>query len=169
MNALLRHIFSIAIFIAITGCSSSVMLDEQPVIKKGQFKTGALSDTSIHPSKNLSINDRNGLSAKHSVYFDFDSYIIKNDYKLMLEKHASYLTNNHNRRIIIQGHTDERGTSEYNLALGQKRAKAVVRWLTLLGVDDNQLEAVSFGKEKPRTAAQDEASYAENRRADIVY
>ena len=87
----------------------------------------------------------------------------------MVENHARYLVAHKDRKVVIQGNTDERGGSEYNLALGQKRAEAVRRALVLLGVSDNQVEAVSFGKEKPKALGSDEAAYAENRRADIAY
>ena len=86
-----------------------------------------------------------------------------------VEAHARFLTTNKGRRIVIQGNTDERGSREYNLALGQKRAEAVRRSLSLLGVPETQMEAVSLGEEKPRSSGTDEASLAENRRADIVY
>ncbi|MCY1353336.1 Outer membrane protein P6 [compost metagenome] len=103
------------------------------------------------------------------MYFDFDSYTVKSDYQGMLTEHAKYLGANKGRKILIQGNTDERGTSEYNLALGQKRAEAVRRSLGSMGVPDGQMEAVSLGKEKPKATGHDEASWAENRRADINY
>ncbi|MGA2552279.1 MAG: peptidoglycan-associated lipoprotein Pal [Burkholderiaceae bacterium] len=108
-------------------------------------------------------------NAKRSIYFDFDSFVVKDEYRPIIEENARFLTKNKNRRIVIQGNTDERGGSEYNLALGQKRAEAVRRALALLGVSDSQMEAVSFGKEKPKALGHDEASWAENRRDDIVY
>ncbi len=103
------------------------------------------------------------------MYFDFDSYSVKPDYQGMLSEHSKYLGANKGRRILIQGNTDERGTSEYNLALGQKRAEAVRRSLSSLGVPESQMEAVSLGKEKPKATGHDEAAWAENRRADITY
>ena len=87
----------------------------------------------------------------------------------MLSAHASYLKANPSQKIIIQGNTDDRGTAEYNLALGQRRSDAVRKSLNLMGVSDNQIEAVSFGKEKPKAEGDNEAAWAENRRADIVY
>ena len=90
-------------------------------------------------------------------------------YQKMLSAHASYLKANPTQKIIIQGNTDERGTTEYNLALGQRRSDAVRKSLNLMGVSDNQMEAVSFGKEKPKAEGDTEAAWAENRRADIVY
>ena len=115
------------------------------------------------------LNDATGMLAKRSVYFDFDSYVVKDEFKPVIEAHSQYLIKNTDRKIVIQGNTDERGGSEYNLALGQKRAEAVRRDLNLLGVADSQIEAVSFGKEKPKATGSNEAAWAENRRADIAY
>jgi peptidoglycan-associated lipoprotein len=115
------------------------------------------------------LNNPNGPLAKRSVYFDFDSYTVKDDYQPLLEAHARYLRSHPDRHVLIQGNTDERGTSEYNLALGERRSQAVLLDLETLGVPDSQLEAVSFGKEKPVALGHDEASWAQNRRADLVY
>ncbi|HKT66454.1 MAG TPA: peptidoglycan-associated lipoprotein Pal, partial [Burkholderia sp.] len=104
-----------------------------------------------------------------SIYFDFDSYSVKDEYQPLMQQHAQYLKSHPQRHVLIQGNTDERGTSEYNLALGQKRAEAVRRAMALLGVNDSQMEAVSLGKEKPQASGHDEASWAQNRRADLVY
>ena len=109
------------------------------------------------------------LAQQRSVYFDFDSYTVAEQYRGMVETHARYLSGNTQQRIVIEGNTDERGGSEYNLALGQRRADAVRRMMTLLGVSDSQIETISFGKEKPRATGSSEADWAENRRADIVY
>ena len=103
------------------------------------------------------------------IYFDFDSYVVKPEFQGAIEAHARYLTANKSRKMAIEGHTDERGGREYNLALGQKRAEAVRRALGLLGVTDSQVEAVSFGKEKPAASGFDESSMAKNRRAEISY
>lgn len=104
-----------------------------------------------------------------TIYFDFDSYVVKPEFQSVIEAHARYLAANTSRKIAIEGHTDERGGREYNLALGQKRAEAVRRALGLSGVTDSQVEAVSFGKEKPATSGFDESSMAKNRRAEIRY
>jgi len=103
------------------------------------------------------------------VYFDFDSYTIKPEFQSLIDGHARFLRANTQRRVQVEGHTDERGGREYNLALGQRRSEAVRRALTLLGVNDAQIEAVSFGKEKPAVPGSDEAAWAKNRRAEIVY
>ena len=107
--------------------------------------------------------------SKRSVYFDFDQYVVKDEYRPLVDAHAAYLNSHRDSRITIQGNADERGSREYNLALGQKRAEAVRKALSVNGVQDAQVEAVSFGEEKPRRTGTTEADYAENRRADIVY
>jgi peptidoglycan-associated lipoprotein len=101
------------------------------------------------------------------VYFDFDSFVVRDDGRAVVEAHARLLNANRSRKMIVEGHTDERGGREYNLALGQKRAEAVARSLTLLGANDAQLEAVSFGEERPAVQGSDEAAWAKNRRAEL--
>ena len=106
---------------------------------------------------------------QHSIYFDFDSYVIKSQYNEVLESHARYLKSSPTRKIIIEGNADERGSREYNLSLGQKRSEMVRNSLRQMGAGEKQMEAISNGKEKPKATGQDEVSYAENRRSDIVY
>lgn len=115
------------------------------------------------------LKDPNHALAKRSVYFDFDDFSIKEQFRPVVAAHADYLSKNKSRQIVIEGHADERGSSEYNLALGQKRAESVRRSLEVLGVSRNQMEAISLGEEKPRAQGSNEADWAENRRADIVY
>ena len=103
------------------------------------------------------------------VYFDYDSFIIKPEFQALIETNAHFIKAGKAHIVVIEGHTDERGGREYNLALGQKRAEAVRNALGLLGVADGQVEAVSFGKEKPAAAGSDEAAMAQNRRAEISY
>ncbi|MDP2006451.1 MAG: peptidoglycan-associated lipoprotein Pal [Rubrivivax sp.] len=101
------------------------------------------------------------------VYFDFDSFVIKNDYKALLDTHAQALAASRGKRLVIEGHADERGGREYNLALGQKRAAAVLNSLKLLGASEGQMEAVSFGEERPAATGSDESAWAKNRRAEL--
>lgn len=108
------------------------------------------------------------LPAERSVYFDYDDYSIKPAQQVLLAGHAKYLSANPNQKTKIEGHADERGSREYNLALGQKRAEAVKQALRVNGATESQLEAISYGKEKPRNTGHDEEAWAENRRADIV-
>ena len=101
------------------------------------------------------------------VYFDFDSFTVKDEFRNLIDAHAKVLAAQRSKRLVIEGHTDERGGREYNLALGQKRAEAVAKSLSLLGVQESQLEAVSFGKERPAVEGQDEDAWARNRRAEL--
>lgn len=101
------------------------------------------------------------------VYFDFDSYAIKDEFKGLIDGHARAMAANRAKRMVVEGHTDERGGREYNLSLGQKRAEAVVRSLELLGAGGQQMEAVSFGEERPAVQGSDEAAWARNRRAEL--
>ncbi len=103
------------------------------------------------------------------IYFDYDSYIVKPEFQAVIEAHAQFLKSSQRARVSLEGHTDERGSREYNRALGQKRADAVRQSLTLLGVSAAQIESVSFGEEKPAVAGSDEAAYAKNRRAEFFY
>jgi peptidoglycan-associated lipoprotein len=115
------------------------------------------------------LRDPANILSKRTVYFDYDSFVVKDEFRPLVEAHARYLVANRGTRMIIQGNTDERGSREYNIALGQKRADAVKRVMTLLGAQEAQIESVSFGKEKPKNAGHDESAWAENRRGDIVY
>ena len=139
----------------LVACSSGVKLDDVD---------GANSNFGSQPW-----NDPKSPLFEKSVYFGLDEYTVETKYQKMLSAHASYLKANPKQKIIIQGNTDDRGTAEYNLALGQRRSDAVRKSLNLMGVSDGQMEAVSFGKEKPKAEANNEAAWAENRRADIVY
>jgi len=114
-------------------------------------------------------NDPSSPLFQRSVYFDLNEYTVQTKYQKQLSAHASFLKANPKQKIIIQGNTDERGTAEYNLALGQRRSDAVRKSLNLMGVYESQMEAVSFGKEKPKAEGDNESAWAENRRADIVY
>ncbi|MEC5384783.1 peptidoglycan-associated lipoprotein Pal [Uliginosibacterium sp. H3] len=109
------------------------------------------------------------LFGKKDIFFDYNSFEVKLDYFDVVEAHSKWLKGNADSKVLLQGNADERGSSEYNLALGQKRAEAVKSMLSTLGVKESQIEAVSLGKEKPRNAGHDEAAWAENRRVDMVY
>jgi len=142
----------------LTACSSVKLDDVDSANGSGSGKFGSQP-----------WNDPSSPLFEKSVYFGFDEYTVQTKYQKMLSAHASYLKANPKQKIIIQGNTDERGTAEYNLALGQRRSDAVRKSLNLMGVSDDQMEAVSFGKEKPKAEGDTEAAWAENRRADIVY
>lgn len=142
---------------------SSVALDENGS-GTGGGSTGTTSGQIMDP-----FNPQSPLAQQRSVYFEFDSYVVPEQYRGLVEMHSTYLSSHPQQHIRIEGNADERGGSEYNLALGQRRSDAVARMMSLLGVNANQIEAISFGKERPRAHGNTEADYAENRRADIVY
>ena len=161
----------------LAGCASGVNLNDVPVEDRGAAalnteaaglgaKSGAAS--AVAP---VAAVGSDGAAAAASqgklVYFDYDSSSIKPEFQGLIESNARFLMADRKRRLLIEGHTDERGGREYNLALGQKRAQAVQQALSLLGVDEAQVEAVSFGKEKPAAIGSDEAAMAKNRRAEL--
>jgi peptidoglycan-associated lipoprotein len=115
------------------------------------------------------LTDPKSVLSKRSVYFDYDSYEVKAEYKDLVTAHAKFLTENRQFKMLIQGNTDERGSREYNLALGQKRADAIRKMLSLLGAREDQLESVSLGEEKPKNEGHNESAWAENRRGDMLY
>jgi peptidoglycan-associated lipoprotein len=175
----MRNFNSLAYIVAsaalLSACSSPVKLnDPAPVVDRAGDapKTAVADPRDVQELQTGSVdplNDPQGVLAKRSVYFDYDSYVVRDDGKQVVESHSGYLNKNKSRKILIQGNTDERGGTEYNLALGQKRAEAVRKSMAALGVAEGQMEAVSLGEEKPKAMGSGEAAWAENRRADIVY
>lgn len=128
--------------------------------------TGQAAQSTVTPV-DVTRNDAAANAAGRVVYFDFDSYAVRDEFRGVVEGNARRLSADRKRRVLIEGHTDERGGREYNLALGQRRAEAVLKSLTLLGVQDGQVEAVSFGKEKPAATGNSESVWAKNRRAEL--
>ena len=177
---MIKGIFSaIAVAALLAGCSSGVDLDNVPVENKDD---GVLSTTDGANSGSSGQSAVAGVDLSQSardvagpvgvgkvVLFDYDSYVIRADYQNLIETHARFLKNTPSRKVMLEGHTDDRGGREYNLALGQKRAEAVSRALGLLGVPGAQVEAVSFGKEKPAMVGNSEDAYAQNRRVELSY
>ena len=167
-----RTLYSLAIVALIAGCSSGTKLTDTPVTDgrgtAGQQGGGASTVTPVNADQNAG-TAQGPVGVARIVYFDYDSYTVKPEFQSLIDGHARFLKANPQRRVSIEGHTDERGGREYNLALGQKRAEAVRRALTLLGVSDGQIEAVSFGKEKPAVPGSGEEVWAQNRRAELRY
>lgn len=164
-----RTIYSLAIVALIAGCSSGTKLNNAPVTDGGAGAGGAASGVAPVSVDANAQNAQGPVGVARIIYFDFDSYTVKPEYQAVIDGHARFLKANPQRHVSIEGHTDERGGREYNLALGQKRSEAVRKSLVLLGVNDNQIEAVSFGKEKPAVQGSGEEAWAQNRRAEIAY
>jgi len=164
-----RTIYSLAVVALIAGCSSSTKLNDAPVTDtRGGTGQGQSSVAPVNVDQSA-LNAQGPVGVARIVYFDFDSYTVKPEFQSLIDGHARFLKANPSRHVFIEGHTDERGGREYNLALGQKRSEAVRRALALLGVADSQVEAISFGKEKPAVQGSGEDVWAQNRRAEISY
>ncbi len=185
-------LIAVSAALAMAACGSSVKLDESqisdakgtPVQPQGTNTTVTAITTAPAQGTQTGVAERSvqavnvdaaaasgaGPSgAAKIILFDYDSFVIKPEYQSAIDAHARFLTVNKTRKLAVEGHTDESGGREYNLALGQKRAEAVRRALAILGVTDVQVEAVSFGEEKPADAASNEQAYAKNRRAELNY
>jgi len=170
-----NFVLAMSTVLLMAGCGSAVKLDSVPVEERSSGTAAPASDGTPEAKSTVTTVDVSNLKQEamppdpHLVYFDYDSFVIKPEFQTLVEIHANYIKSDKSRKVVIEGHTDERGGREYNLALGQKRAEAVRRALGLLGVVDSQVEAVSFGKEKPLVQGNDEAVWSKNRRAEISY
>jgi len=180
-RALGASVWVAALVAALSGCASSVKLNEDAPVES---RTGtavlpatsgaANAGTASTSQSRVTPVDLTGSSGANAVgnlarviYFDYDSFVVKDEFRPAVEGHAKLLSADRKKKLSVEGHTDERGGREYNLALGQKRAESVAKALTLLGVTDSQVEAVSFGKERPAVTGSDEAAFAKNRRAEL--
>ena len=179
MNTFHRHLLTAVAVASLAACSSVKLDDQAPVESRtgagaagaggtGGAHSAGSSQTRVAPVDVTGTSNVNYTNLPRVVYFDFDSYVVKDDYRPVIEANARALTTNRKMHMAVEGHTDDRGSSEYNLALGQRRAEAVVKSLTLLGADQTQLEAVSFGKERPAVQGENEEAWAKNRRAELA-
>ncbi|MEY3998035.1 MAG: peptidoglycan-associated lipoprotein Pal [Pseudomonadota bacterium] len=189
-----KTFLSFILALLLTACASGVKLNDVPVVdKKGSSVSSGSSSSgmseinssdassssqqvqqpksTVEPVNSLANDNVSAgpANVEKIVYFDYDSYIVKPEFQSLIEAHAQFLKSNSRAKLSLEGHTDERGGREYNLALGQKRADAVRQSLTLLGVSTSQVETVSFGEEKPAVQGTDEAAYSKNRRAEFFY
>jgi peptidoglycan-associated lipoprotein len=158
----------------IAGCSSTPDAPEQggAPVESRDGSSGISTITAGGPDGRKlpdELTNPKSILSKRSVYFDYDKYDVKTEYKDLVSAHAKFLSNNRQFKMLVQGNTDDRGSREYNLALGQKRADAVKKMLTLLGAREDQVESVSLGEEKPKNEGQNEAAWTENRRGDMLY
>ena len=169
---------AMALSLVLAGCGSDVKLDQPAEGSStaagagagGAQGQGAGQSSVTQVQADASAADKAGpVGVAKVIYFDYDSYTVKPDYQSVVDQHARFLHSRPNARLVLEGNTDQRGSREYNLALGQKRAEAVRRALTLVGASDNQIEAVSFGKEKPAVEGTSEEAYAKNRRVEFRY
>ncbi|MEK8032636.1 peptidoglycan-associated lipoprotein Pal [Ideonella sp. DXS29W] len=156
----------------LAGCSTTKLEEPAPVESRTTTDNNANANTtkpaeSAVKTVDLGANAVPPAGLGRTVYFDFDSFVVKDEFRPIVEGYAKYLGANKAKKMLIEGHTDERGSREYNLALGQKRAEAVQKAMLVVGATDGQLEAVSFGEERPAAQGSDEAAWAKNRRAEL--
>ena len=160
----------------VAACSSTPTTTDVPVSDRTAAKppTSTVPSSSTTPSTTASIaanplKDPSNILSKRSVYFDFDSNAVKDEYRGLVQAHSKFMSDKRDTKIRIEGNCDERGSREYNLALGQRRAESVKKVMAVLGVADARVETVSYGEEKPAAPGHDESAWAQNRRADIKY
>ncbi len=170
----MKNALLIGLIALLSACASNVKTSDVPVEDKKGSPASSGTSTPQSAVAPIKVEDLSGViqgpaNVAKVIYFDFDSFVIKDEFKPVLAAHAKFIREKATAKVSIAGHTDERGGREYNLALGQKRAEAVKKALSLLGVSEGQMEAVSFGEEKPAAAGQDEAAFSKNRRAELNY
>jgi len=171
-----NSLFALPLLLLVAACSSTPAKDAAPDKAEPSIavQSPAGTDVSTNGATPVAeapnpLKDPRNVLSRRSIFFDYDQYLIKDTDRALLESHAAYLRNHSIAKVVVQGNTDERGSREYNIALGQRRADSVKQFLKLLGAKDFQIETVSFGKEKPRCTASDESCWSQNRRADLVY
>ena len=169
----MRKLLGISLIVLLSACASQTTQPEVDDLTAGAGAGSGGSDLmgsgSARPSYFSQLQDPNSILSKRSVYYDYDSYTVKSEYRELVLSHARFLRDNASASVILQGNTDDRGSREYNLALGQRRADSVRNMMTLAGARDEQIESVSLGEEKPRAMGQGESVWSQNRRTDILY
>ncbi len=179
-----KLVMSVALMSLLAACSSkpvkeepkAAVEDKSPVAQTASKPVAVAPDsvatTAPTTAQAVAVNpltDPSNILSKRNVFFDFDKDEVKAEYRPLVEAHAKYLVANPNARVTLQGNADDRGSREYNLALGQRRAAAVKKVMNVYGASDKQIETVSYGEEKPRCADQAESCWSQNRRVDIVH
>lgn len=171
-----KVLIAVSIATLLAACASkkeAPVTDTKPPATATTTTTPGPATTPTTPSQVTSgvdpLKDPNNILSKRIIYFDYDKDTVKSEYTEIVQAHARYLNENRGRKIRLEGHADERGSREYNMALGQRRGDAVRRAASVLGVGGDRMEIISFGEDKPRSTGRDEAAYAQNRRVEIVY
>ena len=168
-----RLLIAAAVAALFAGCSTQATQDQTTASSEAQPATRSSAQVTParpgQPPRSTSTATAKSAPNKHSIYYEYDRAEIKAEDKKVIEAHADYLRSNPGVKVVVEGNADERGSAEYNLALGQRRADSVSKIMTLLGVSSDRIETVSFGKEKPKVSGHSESAWSENRRSDIVY
>ena len=174
LNSILLLIFSVAFLAACEGTTGTTKDDSTVTGSSGSSSSSSGGATTSAAGSGSSwaghpLDDPNSLLAKRTIYFDFDESVILDQDRPILEAHAEYLSQNPGAAVTLEGHTDERGTREYNLALGERRAVATRQFMSLLGASGQQLKTLSYGEERPAALGHNEEAWAQNRRVEIIY
>ena len=174
-----KMLLGVGIMVLLGACASkdpvpTIVEDRTPVTGSGTTGAPTTSGTQTTPVTGIAgrldpLKDPNNVLSRRVVYFDFNTDNVKPEFASLIQAHASYLSQNNNRKVRLEGHADERGSREYNMALGQRRSNAVRKATSVLGVGNERMETISFGEDKPKSTGHDEASWAQNRRVEIVY
>ena len=175
----MRAIWIAALAAGLSACGISPVDEQSPAAVEERSGTPVQPGATSGPVAKVDVTKQDipgvdpavktGVLAQRSIFYDLDQYDIKDEYKPLVEAHGKYLREHPNRKMLIQGNTDERGSREYNVGLGQRRSDGVKKMLILLGAKEMQVESVSLGEEKPRSEGHDEDAWAQNRRSDILY
>ena len=169
----MRKLLGISLIVLLSACASQTTQPEVDDLTAGAGSGSGGSDLmgsgSGRPSYFSQLQDPNSILSQRSVYYEYDSYTVKGEYRELVLSHARFLRDTPDASVILQGNTDDRGSREYNLALGQRRADSVKNVMTLAGARDGQIESVSLGEEKPRALGHSESAWSQNRRTDIIY
>jgi len=190
LNKILKSLVIALPMLTLAACSSTTDTTENDAVESSAQQTtndstanaesdptvvsGSDTDISIDPVENLTPEEVkkqviDELRKRHVVYFGFDQQAVTAEYGELLQDHANFLIDNPEVKVLVEGHADERGTPGYNIALGDRRADAVVKYLTNLGVSSSQISTVSYGEEKPVDTSHTQAAFSKNRRAVLVY
>ena len=180
-----KRFFSMMAYVALVGCASPAIDKEDGTAATVEDRSGVTSGGRDGESQTFGLDDDSGLSSselgttdgeqnqnplnQRSIYFEYDSDVIPVEYRRVVEAHSQFLQENSSIQLSLEGHADERGTREYNLALGERRARAVKQMMTLVGLSTQRIHTVSYGEERPYATGHDESSWHLNRRVDIVY
>jgi peptidoglycan-associated lipoprotein len=187
MRAILVATLSAAAFLVVAGCQTTPEDEQAAGAKVEDRKPGApgkpgadarsverpkiaaVDVTAGRKDAASALKDPASILSKRSIYYDLDKFDVRDEFRGLVEAHAKYLRENPAARVLIQGNTDERGSREYNVSLGQRRSDGVKRMLVLLGAREDQIESVSLGEEKPQSDGHSEDAWSKNRRSDILY
>ena len=172
-----KILIGLSLAILLAACASKEPIKEAKVEERTPTPTTTVSPTATTQGtgttstaiKGDDLKNPNSILSKRVIYFDYDQDTVKSEYAALIQAHANYLANNRGRKIRLEGHADERGSREYNMALGQRRADAVRKATSVLGVSNDRMETISFGEDKPKATGHDESAWAQNRRVEIVY